>query len=245
MKIAIIEDEQAHSELLNQYIEMWSKDRDIPVVVASFSSAESFLFAWEEERDFEVLFVDIQMKEMNGMEMARRIREQDPDIAIIFTTGITDYMEAGYEVEAMHYLVKPVSREKLWQCMDRVLKKSSIEQFLLVKTKDETMKLSQRSIMYVEAMGHGCRIEFCPQAGRTFQVETTEGISELAKKLGEPDFVRCHRSYLCRIDKIHHISRAWIEMDNGSRIPVSRRVYAYVNQMFIQYFKGEKEKDGR
>lgn len=244
MKIAIIEDEQAHSELLNQYIEMWSKDRDIPVAITSFPSAESFLFTWEEERDFEVLFVDIQMKEMNGMEMARRIREQDPDIAIIFTTGITDYMEAGYEVEAMHYLVKPVRQEKLWQCMDRVLKKGGSEQFLLVKSKDETLKLSLKSILYVEAMGHGCVIEFCPQSGRTFQVETTEGISELAKKLGEPDFVRCHRSYLCRIDKIYHISRAWIEMDNGSRIPVSRRVYAYVNQMFIRYFKGEKEQDG-
>ena len=245
MKLAIIEDEQVHSDLLNQYIEMWSKDRDIPVMITSFPSAESFLFTWEEERDFDVLFVDIQMKEMNGMEMARRVREQDPDIAIIFTTGITDYMEEGYEVEAMHYLVKPVNREKLCQCMDRVLRKGSQEQFLLVKSKEETLKLSVKSILYVEAMGHGCVIEFCPQSGRTFQVETTEGISELARKLGEPDFVRCHRSYLCRIDKIYHISRAWIEMDNGSRIPVSRRVYAYVNQMFIRYFKGEKEKDGR
>ena len=245
MKLAIIEDEQAHTELLNRYVEMWSQDRDIPVTITPFPSAESFLFTWEEERDFDLLLVDIQMKEMNGMEMARRVREQDPDISIIFTTGIADYMEAGYEVEAMHYLVKPVSQEKLFTCMDRVLKRCIHEQFLLVKAKEETMKLSLRSIMYVEAMGHGCRIEFCPQAGQTFQVETTEGISELEKKLGEPDFVRCHRSYLCRIDKIHHINRAWIEMDNGSKIPVSRRMYTYVNRMFIRYFREEKEKNGR
>lgn len=244
MKLAIIEDEQAHTDILNRYIGMWSKDRDIPVVITSFPSAESFLFAWEEDCDFDVLFVDIQMREMNGMEMARRIREQDSDIAIIFTTGIADYMEAGYEVEAMHYLLKPVSQEKLFTCMDRVLKKDGREQFLLVKTKDGTLKLSIKSIIYVEAMGHGCMIEFCPQAGRTFQVETTEGISELEEKFGESDFVRCHRSYLCRIDKIHHINRAWIEMDNGSRIPVSRRVYSNVNQMFIRYFREEKEKNG-
>ena len=245
MKLAIIEDEQAHTELLNRYVEMWSQDRGIPVTIAPFPSAESFLFTWEEERDFDVLFVDIQMKEMNGMEMARRVREQDSDIAIIFTTGITDYMGAGYEVEAMHYLIKPVSQEKLFQCLDRVLKRDIHEQFLLVKANEETMKLSLRSIMYVEAMGHGCRIEFCPQAGRTFQVETAEGISDLAKKLKEPDFIRCHRSYLCRIDKIHHISRAWIEMDNGSKVPVSRRMYTYVNQMFIRYFRREKEKNGQ
>lgn len=244
MKLAIIEDEEAHKELLSRYIGVWSKDREIPVAVTSFQSAESFLFAWEDERDFDVLFVDIQMQEMNGMEMAKRVREQDSDIAIIFTTGIADYMEAGYEVEAMHYLVKPISQEKLFRCMDRVLKRGIHEQFLLVKAKEETMKLSLSSIIYVEAMGHGCRIEFCPQAGRTFRMETTESISKLEKKLGEPDFVRCHRSYLCRIDKIHHISRAWIEMDNGSRIPVSRRVYTYVNQMFIRYFRREKEKNG-
>lgn len=245
MKLAIIEDEQAHTELLNRYIEMWSQDRGIPVTITPFPSAESFLFTWEEERDFDLLLVDIQMKEMNGMEMARQVREQDPDIAIIFTTGIADYMEAGYEVEAMHYLVKPVSQEKLFTCMDRVLKKDSHEQFLLVKTKDGTLKLSIKSIIYVEAMGHGCMIEFCPQAGRTSQVEIAEGISELEEKFGEPDFVRCHRSYLCRIDKIHHINRAWIEMDNGSQIPVSRRVYSKVNQMFIRYFREKKEQNGR
>lgn len=245
MKLAIIEDEQVHTELLSQYIENWSKDRNIPVTIAHFSSAESFLFTWEEKRDFDVLLVDIQMKEMTGMEMARRVREQDPDIIIIFTTGIADYMEEGYEVEAMHYLLKPISRDKLYQCMDRALQKGSRDRFLLIKTKEETLKLSVKSIMYVEAMGHGCVIEFCPLPGRTFQVETTEGISELEETLGEPDFVRCHRAYLCRIDKIKYISRAWIEMDNGSRIAVSRRLYSHVNHMFINCFKREKEKNGR
>ena len=245
MKLAIIEDEQVHTDLLNQYIEMWSIEKNIQVTVTPFSSAESFLFTWEEQRDFDVLLVDIQMKEMTGMEMAKRVREQDPDIAIIFTTGIADYMEEGYEVDAIHYLLKPVSREKLCQCMDRVLQKGCREQFLLVKTKEETLKLSVKSIMYVEAMGHGCMIEFCPHADRTFQVEITESISELEERLGESDFVRCHRAYLCRIDKIRYISRAWIEMDNGSRILVSRRLYSYVNQRFISYFSREKEKNGR
>ena len=243
MKAAIIEDERVHMDLLSKYIETWSKDRKIPVIITSFPSAESFLFTWEEERDFDVLFVDIQMKEMNGMEMARRIRELDADVVIIFTTGIAGYMEAGYEVGAMHYLLKPVSQEKLFQCMDRALQKGSHEKYLLVQTKEETMKLSVERIIYVEAMGHGCVIEFCPQAGRTFQVETSESISSLEEQLGEADFVKSHRSYLCRIDKINHISRAWIEMDNGSRVPVSRRLYKNVNQMFIRYFRREREKN--
>lgn len=244
MKLAIIEDEQAHAELLSKYIETWSKARQIAVTIVSFSSAENFLFTWEEERDFDVLFVDIQMKEINGMEMAKRVREKDSDIAIIFTTGIADYMEAGFEVEALHYLLKPVRPEKLYWCMDRVLGRERHDKYLTVKTKEGPMKLSAKAIMYVEAMGHGCVIEFCTQAGETFQIETTEGISELEETLGETDFVRCHRAYLCRIDKIKYMSRAWIEMDNGSRIAVSRRLYNHVNHLFINYFKRKKDQDG-
>ena len=244
MKLAIIEEEPVHTELLSQYIETWSNDRNIPVEVTPFINAESFLFMWEEQHDFDVLLVDIRMKEMTGMEMAKKVREQDSDIAIIFTTGIADYMEEGYEVEAMHYLLKPVSRDKICQCMDRVMQKVCREQFLLVKTKGETLKLSVKAIMYVETMCHGCMIEFCPQDGRTFQVETTESISELEKRLSDTDFVRCHRAYLCRIDKIRYISRAWIELDNGSRILVSRRLYSYVNHCFNDYFKRVKGKNG-
>lgn len=245
MKLAIIEDEQVHTELLSKYIEKWSKGRNVPVTIAAFPSAESFLFTWEEEKDFDVLFVDIQMKEMNGMEMAKRVREQDPDIAIIFTTGISDYMEVGYEVEALHYLLKPISPEKLYNCMERILKREKHENFVLVQTKEETLKLSAESIMFIEARGHSCLIEFCPQAGKTFHVETTEGISELEQQLSETEFVRCHRSFVCRIGGIRHIDRSGIIMDNDSWIPVSRRMYSQVNQMFIRYFKREKENNGR
>ncbi len=75
-------------------------------------SAESFLFVWEETNDFDILFVDIQMGKMNGVEMAEKVRECDREIAIVFTTGIADYMGCGYEVEALHYLLKPISKEK-------------------------------------------------------------------------------------------------------------------------------------
>lgn len=241
MKLAIIEDEQAHRELLTEYLEEWGKEQSVSLCIKAFSSAESFLFAWEEERDFDVLFVDIQMKAMNGMEMARQIRQQDSNIVIIFTTGITDYMEDGYEVEALHYLLKPISRKKLDQCMDRALRRSSRERFLLVQTREEMLKLSLERILYVEARGHGCVIEYSSQTGETCLTETTESISELEQKLDGEEFVKCHRSYLCRTGSIHRIDKTEIVLDNGSRIPVSRRLYAQANQAFIRYFRRLKE----
>ena len=240
MKLAIIEDEQVHSELLSVYLEEWSEKRAVSLCVKVFSSAESFLFDWEEERDFDVLFVDIQMKEMNGMEMAKRIREQDPNIVIIFTTGLSEYIGEGYEVEALHYLLKPISREKLGQCMDKAFKRSGRERFLLVQTREEIWKLFTEQIMYVEARGHGCVIEYCAPTGETCQTEATESISELEQKLDGEDFVKCHRSYLCRISSIQRIDKTDIILDNGSRVPVSRRLYAQVNKAFIRYFRGRE-----
>lgn len=239
MKLAIIEDEQTHRELLSNYLQEWGTERSVSLCGRGFPNAESFLFVWEEERDFDVLFVDIQMKEMNGMEMARKIRQQDPDIAIVFTTGIADYMEEGYEVEALHYLLKPLSRKKLFQCMDKVLKRSSREEFILIQAGEELQKLAVERVMYVEARGHGCVVEYVPRAGEIVQIEASESISELEKKLEKYGFVKCHRSYLCRIGSIQRIDRTELVLDDGSRIPVSRRLYSQVNRAFIQYFRRE------
>lgn len=234
MKLAIIEGEEEHTELLTRYVKAWGRDRNIPVVITSFPSAESFLLTWESSRDFDVLFADIQTEQNEFLEMARQIRKKDLKITIIFTTSIANLTEEKCGIKAMHYLLKPIDQEKMIQCMDRISKKSGNEKFLLVQTGSGTMKLALDKIMYIEAQGHGCIIEFCPQPGRTFQLESAESISALETRLDKRNFIRCHRSYIVRIDKIRHIRRAWIEMQNGSKIGVSRRLYSDVSQMFAR-----------
>lgn len=98
MKIAIIEDIQPHGDLLISYIKKWSEKTKTTSILKRFETAESFLFQWEEEADFDILFVDIQMAGMSGLEMAKKIRKKDKDIIIIFTTGLTEYIEEGYEL---------------------------------------------------------------------------------------------------------------------------------------------------
>ncbi|MDE6846786.1 MAG: LytTR family DNA-binding domain-containing protein [Lachnospiraceae bacterium] len=237
LKIAIIEDEQIHTELLSGYLRTWSSGHRQPVSIQEFSSAESFLFIWEETNDFDILFVDIQMKEMNGIEMVRKVRERDDKIAIVFTTGITDYMETGYEVEALHYLLKPISAQKVGQCMDKLVTRRHKEEYILVHGKEETIRIPIEKITYVEARGHGCFIETYGRAGDCTQTEITENISELGERLKNHGFLRCHRSYICRIGSIHQIGRTEITFDSGSVIPVSRRMYAEVNRAFIEYFR--------
>ncbi|MDE6388830.1 MAG: LytTR family DNA-binding domain-containing protein [Lachnospiraceae bacterium] len=239
LNIAIIEDEQIHTELLSGYLSTWSKEHGQEVSIQEFTSAESFLFVWEERKDFDVLFVDIQMAGMSGIEMAKKVRQRDEDIAIVFTTGITDYMETGYEVEALHYLVKPISMEKIGQCMDKVQRRSYKQEYVLVHGKEETIRISVEKITYVEAQGHGSVIEVYAQNDKKerMRIAITESISEMEKRLTMHGFVRCHRSYLCRIGSIHQIGKTDITLDSGSVIPVSRRLYTEINRAFIEYFR--------
>ncbi len=237
MKVAIIEDEQVHKKLLSEYLIKWSKDSGISIDITDFDSAESFLFEWEENSDFDILFVDIQMKEINGIEMARQVRQKDSDIVIIFTTGLSDYMEEGYEVGALQYLIKPINEEKLRKCLNRVLEKKKVEQFVVVNTKDGIRKLNADNIVYLEARGHNTLMELIAKEGAKEVIELNDSLSQLESQLDGKQYVKCHRSYLCNIAKIHHIEKTDIYFDNGSSIPVSRRMYAEVNQAFIKHFR--------
>lgn len=236
MKVAIIEDEQAHAELLGRYLNNWSEEKKTALEIKYYPSAESFLFEWEAEQDFSALFVDIQMKEMDGVQMAKMVRRRDKKINIIFTTGIHDYMEEGYDLEAMHYLLKPIREEKIAACMDKIMDRREETHYLLVHTKEELHKFELESVNYIEACGHGCIIE-AEESGNTCLLEVRESISELEKQVSAYGFIKCHRSYLCGIRNIHHIGRDEIIFDSGSRIPVSRRLHREVNQAFIKYFR--------
>jgi len=235
MKIAVIEDEKVHRDLLAAYVERWAEEQGRAVTLCDFDNAESFLFLYEEEGDFDILFIDIQMPGMNGMELARKVREKDRDIVIVFTTGLTDYLEEGYEVEALHYLVKPLKEEKVRSCLQRASRRRREEDYLTLHTEEEVLKISVESINYAEARGHGCAIGIKEDKGVPLPVR--ESLSELAGLLEKGNFVKCHRSYLCNVGNIHHIGKADIFFDDGSSIPVSRRLYQQVNKSFIAYFR--------
>ena len=237
MKIAVIEDKKPHRDLLVHYLEEWRRGQERSVTVEAFGSGESFWFRYEEERDYDVLILDIQMPGINGMELARRVREADGDIVIVFATGVSDYLEEGYEVEALHYLVKPLSQEKLERCMEKALKRRRQERFVTVHGGEGILKISQERINYVEARGRGCCV------GRVKvpeELEVRESLSEMESLLEPEDFMKCHRSYLCSIGNIRRIDRGSVEFDDGSSIPVSRRLYQQVNRRFMAYFRRKR-----
>ena len=118
-KIFICDDVQAESKLLTALVRQWAQAQDTAVYISTFESSESLLFAYEDDKSVEILLLDIQMKNMNGVELARRIHEDNKAVQIIFITGFPDFISEGYDVSALHYLIKPVKKGKLFEVLDR------------------------------------------------------------------------------------------------------------------------------
>lgn len=245
MKIGIVEDEKVHAGLLASYLEKWGQEEGRALLIREYASAEAFLFDWEEEKDFSVVFLDIQMGKMNGVELARRIRQEDRAVGIVFTTGITDYLQEGYEVAALHYLIKPISGEKVRWCMERVLEQETMERpcvCLRLETGMERVEMQQ--IWWVCALRHNTEVGMQDPANkeRLLRREAQNSFGELAEALQESgSFFKCHRSYLVNLSHVRRIEKADVVLDNGDRIPLSRRLYKEVNDGFIRYFTGKRE----
>nr|WP_307991578.1 LytTR family DNA-binding domain-containing protein [uncultured Niameybacter sp.] len=237
INIAVCDDEKQQLQYLNKLIGEWAQTNRYLINVQSFSSAEQFSFEWAENKQFDIIVLDIEMEGLNGIELAKKIRQEDENVIIIFVTGLPEYIEEGYDVSALHYLMKPVDEERLWHVLDRAVRKfTKIEKSILLTVEGEMMKLLQKDIFAVEASAHSVLIytkQTCYELRQT--------ISGLEQELDTLAFVRCHRSYIVGLRHIKQISKTAILLDNHQSIPLSRRMYVSVNTAFIKYFKGVSE----
>lgn len=237
MDIAIVEDDPVHSRLLQQYILVWAKAQNRTVHISNYTNAAAFLFSLE-DRAPDAVFADIQMPGMSGMEMIRKLREKDSKMPVIFTSGLSEYLREGYEVQALHYLIKPISEQKVFECMDRICSRILTQELFAARTEDGMVRLDLREVNYCEADGHDTRFVMTDRS----KVRVMESISDLVEELSEKNFVKCHRSYLCNLDNVKQIARDHVIFDNGDAVPISRRMYRDVNRKFIEFYRGYQKR---
>lgn len=233
MRIAICDDEEVQQKLLQKYLGEWASADNIPLETRLFPSGEAFTFAWEDDKNYDLLILDIEMGHISGMELAAWIRRQDEDIPILFVTGYDNYMAQGYEVAALHYLLKPLNKEKFFAVMDKLKKKEKKEEKLLFQTDSGTISLPVSKIWYVEARAHQCILYTAQE-----EYVLHSSIGKMAQDLGtHPQFIRCHRSYLVNIEHIAAIVKPELILDDKRRLPISRSAEKSVNQAFLAFYK--------
>lgn len=236
LSIAICEDTQAESEYITMLINRWSAMRNHPLSIDTFRNAESFLFAFENANSIpEILLLDIQMPGMDGVTLAKKVREKNSTVQIVFITGIPDFISEGYEVEALHYLLKPIKEEKFFGVLDRAVNKRNRNSSLILLPKTGgDVRIPESDILYAEVVSHTITL-YCTHYSETFNMR----LSDMETLLGK-NFYKCHRSFIVSMACIRRITRSAILLDCGKEIPISRGLYEKASEAFMQYLSGKK-----
>lgn len=235
MRIAICDDEKSQLVLLGNFVKEWAKENGKICEIDFFENAESFWLKYSKDR-YDIALLDIQMGFQNGMELARELRAKNDKTQIIFVTAIDDFIGDGYDVNAVHYLLKPIKKEKLFDALSRAESNASSneKQKVLIEFNGETHVFFENSVMYLEAFSHTTLIY--TDGG---EIEVPMGISAVFEKFSKDCLVKIHRSYAVNIDFVKQIRKYEITLDNGKILPVSRRMFNDVSREFINHYKKE------
>lgn len=226
--IAICDDERAEIVYLASLVRTWAAERGISVHISDYESAESFWFAYEDDHSVDILLLDIQMGGMDGVSLAKKIRSANKEIQIIFITGYMEYIADGYEVEALHYLLKPVTDEKLAAVMDRAVEKlARNERALFISHAGESARIPLYEIRYLEVWQNYVTIH--ADAKHTVK----KPLGELEKELDD-HFFRAGRSYIVNLRYIRKTTKTEIHLLDGAVIPLSRGLYEALNRAMIE-----------
>ena len=230
--IAIIDDEQVQREYLLTIIDLWKKSSELNI--KTFHNAESFLFDYEDNKDYDILLLDIEMDKINGIELAQKVRKDNERVQIIFITGFADYMSMGFDVSALHYLMKPVSKEKLHQVLDKAVSLlSKKESNIIIKVDGQNTIIKLSDIVYVESFGHYISINTVDKKEYTIKIGINKFVEELDKS-----FVIPHRSYIVNLKYVKTITKNSIILDDNKEIPMAKNNFDDINKAFINYYRG-------
>ena len=228
-RVAICDDSHTDAAFVQSMLRDWAVLRKIDISDEVFSSAESFLFRYAEDKDWDILLLDIEMGAMDGVTMAKRIRQDNEAVQIVFMTGYSAYIAEGYEVAALHYLMKPVNREKLLTVLDRALEKRKQEDRCLnLELSGEMVRIPFYEIRYLDVSANYVTVH----AKADYTVKRTLG--DFEKELDDR-FCRVGRSMILNLKYIQRVTKTEVRLSDGTVLPLPRGAYEPLNRAIITH----------
>ena len=219
-RIAICDDEKIFRDQLNGFLLKYAEKAGEDFDILPYDSADRLLLNYP--KDLDLLFLDIAMGGINGMEAAQEIRKTDPQVCIIFITTMVQYAIDGYAVKAFGFIRKPVSEAELKHeltCALAMIQNSRArEQYITIKTGGTIHRIAISRIRYCEVKNHQIILSV---EGQEYQYR--DSMAELEAKLLPLGFFRCHSSYLVNGEYIASIEQTQLKLQDGSIIPISQR----------------------
>lgn len=230
LKIAIIEDGPEDRERLNKILCKYNEECPVPMDISTFESGEQFLTA--PSLNYEVVFMDIEMGRMNGIETAAIVRKKNKDAFIFLTTSHTQYAIQGYSVAATDFIVKPVEYSRIKEHMDRIVTQYlKTKKSIVVKQKSGLKKIPVAQIRYIEVYGHKLLINTGME-----QIEVIGTLKNWVQDLKDYGFVKCNKCYLVNLRYVNRIENGNVKVEN-QWLEISRREKKSFIEAFTNYLR--------
>ena len=232
MNIAIVDDIAAERALLRSRLERQRSRRNIQANLLEYDTGEAFLSSCA-KLQFAVLFLDIYMDGVNGIETAKQFRSMDTHCLLIFTTTSTDHALEGFRVRAMHYLVKPYTEEMISDLIDEILARlPSTERYMTLKLNGTEVPLPFSSFIYAEHFSHMIHVH-TSKARELVTRQSFEAFNALLKM--DPRFYQCNRGIVINLEHAVDFDGTVFVMDNGNQIPVSQKLVKNARETFMEF----------
>lgn len=237
IKLAICDDEPSSIQNLEDQINSFFASRNIEYFVSKFSDGEALLNSLINKKEhYDIVFLDIRMNEINGMEAAKSIRNsKQGGVAIVFVTALKEYVFDAFDVSAVNYLIKPIEAQRLNTTLERITSSiiSSESKYLILNRGGEVKKIPFSSIMYCEVVNHRVFIY-----ERNNIHEYGSNIGNLEKEISS-DFFRCHRSFIVNLKYVDSYKGGLAFMPSGEKIPIATRRQKEFMTALLRYQRKE------
>lgn len=228
IRIAICDDCEEDRKFIKDVLDEYAKGQKNLFYVEEFESGEAFLR--RETNRFALIFLDIFMTGINGMEVARTLRERGEKAMLVFCSSSREFAVESYEVNALHYLIKDRNKELLYQVLDKFFQAFPVGRSIEVKTGRERRMILMQDIVYVEANNKKCIIHTKEE-----EIEVTMTMSEMNELLTLPEFARPIRYAIVSLKEVTAVPTDIVRLSNGVEIPIGRGERKNMKQAFAEY----------
>lgn len=230
MKIAVCDDSITDRRKLIKIIKEYAEQRLVDFEIDEFSSGIQLLDAFQ-SNPYRIIFLDIYMDELTGVQIAYKIRHTNRECMIIFTTTSPDFRAEGFEIGAVHYLLKPLGYKGVEEALNRCTRVfSESERYLTVIVSRQSCRVLFRDILFVEVYGKTALIHTLQSTLKTYMP-----LAKIEEQLKDGPFLRCHRCYIVNMGHISAVLDKAFQLENGEIVPIRKNGQQEVRQEYHKY----------